>query len=203
MCVRGSPDLRGIQKVLAPVRVTHSKVAEIYWLKVSCYFRPQRGRLRQHRAQPMWDAFSQSQTTLPWSQRFKGLVQGRKAPQARAVCTVGRHSTRRWKRGRGQVSRPIPLGREDNCTLRGWGRSSFPDEQSIIFCNLGYCDYSVLFKLYKLLSYPLWYCPVLRTKIMFFQGVLLTHPDFHLTFPPLHRKTKKTPRTLGKPLSPD
>lgn len=34
---------------------------------------PESSRLRQHQAQPM-DAFSQSQTTLPWSQRFKGLV---------------------------------------------------------------------------------------------------------------------------------
>lgn len=75
------------------------------------------GRLRQHQAQPMWDASSQSQTILPWSWSSK------------ICCRVEKHLRLAWlaegasiapgRRGgrEGTVSKLVSLQREDNRAL--------------------------------------------------------------------------------------
>lgn len=162
---KGSSDLGGIQRTdeLSPAcqgvsicqnhtfQSSRSLLTENFLLHLTSG-----GRLRQHQAQPMWDASSQSQTTLPWSWRFKEFLQGRKASQSSLACRVGQHRTKR--RRKGTVSRLVSLCREGNWALKSLGyflgrrmggltiqgkrgRNSFP----VIFYNLGHCDCSVLF----------------------------------------------------------
>lgn len=145
--------------------ITHSKAAEIYQVSFLSLPASLPGRFRQHQVQPMWDASSQSQTTLPLDRGLKNCCRVEKHPEPVRTAEWAQQCRKEvaalWvppcPKGSGLCSPRLvnfPGNEASSLLEKGEEVTFLINNRICCFCNLEYCNCSDLFhfELYKLLS---------------------------------------------------